>query len=545
MARLPAGRRRSPPEQLVFLGGLGLLLFANLVLLLWSGDLPKAVALRSSGFAFPALEASGQPLRNLALILLVGLAVLAGGFRRRAPDFPCSSRWLPARDILLVAAAAAFLLGACLAYPPQISATNFRIIWVDWAGPDLKIRYFGQLLRELFYGYPHLLQGAATLVAFLALQGISRRIGYGRIGACVAALVVCASSVFVEFSGVGEDWTIVSAASLVVLWAYAARRWGPLVIALVVLGGLRLPSALLLLVAVTLTEALRAAALATQRPVPGRRLLPLSAARLAGAWLAVLGLAYLAYLHFTPLGDDMGTPAARELGKIAVDGFSLTPLSGVYLGHALWALPAVVTAACVAIALTALRHLRTAGGRTALASALAMGGSLLFYEIFVEHQFYYNYRYLALAYPLGIPALLFLLARAPGGPALRMVVLASLLVWNPVGPAWRTAAGNLDGRQQMEHELYSCREVFAPWLAQRQVYVRGGGKALSNAIEYIKDIEGADTSTGVRKLKRPDQRLRGGSVLLLRDAAGETAGLSPGRTERVAACRGWVVLRPR
>jgi len=541
--------RLYPPsrQQAFFLGALALLLVANAALLLVpESSLPKALTVRSGGFAFPALGNSGQPARNLWLIVAVIVAAVVSRLQpgavvaRRA--WP---RWLTRRDAVLLSAAAAFLLGACLAYPPQISATNFRIIWVDWAGADAKVRYFGQILRQAFYSYPHLLQGVATLVAFLSFQGVARRFGYSTGEACIAALLICASSVFVEFAGIGEDWTVVGAGSIVALWAYAARRWGLLVVALVVLGGLRLPSAIILMVAITLAEGLRVVRMTQARPARAGGLLWFCGGRLAFAWLAVGLLSYLGYMHFTPLGDDLGRDVPLDLGKLAVDGFVLAPLSGVYLAHAIWAMPAVVLAACVAVVLVAPRHAGSTQGRVALVAALAMGGTLLFYESFVEFQFYYNYRYLALAYPFGIAALLFVLARFGYGRLLAGVVLAALLVWNPTMNAWRPLAGQLSDRQQMEHELYSCREVFAPWLAQHNVYVTQGGKALPNAVEYIKDMQAADTTSSVRRLKPKGQRFTSRDVVLLQARSATIHKFALDKATRVATCRSWTILNPR
>lgn len=544
---LPSDLRRPSRQQAFFLGALALLLMANAALLLVpESSLPKALTVRSGGFAFPALGNSGQSARNLwligAVIAVAMMSRLQSGAWVARRAWP---QWFTGRDTVFLSAAAAFLLGACLAYPPQISATNFRIIWVDWAGTDAKVRYFGQILRQAFYSYPHLLQGLATLGAFLGFQGIARRFGYGAGEASIAALLTCASSVFVEFAGIGEDWTLVSAGSIVALWAYAARRWGPLVVALVVLGGLRLPSAIILMVAITLAEGLRLVRVAQANPARAGGLVWLCGGRVAIAWLAVGLLSYLGYMHFTPLGDDLGRDVPLNLDKLAVDGFVLAPLSGVYLAHAVWAMPAVVLAACVAIVFAAPRYAGSTQGRVALAAALAMGGTLLFYEAFVEFQFYYNYRYLALAYPFGIVALLFVLARFGYGRLLAGVVLAALLAWNPTMNVWRPLAGQLSDRQQMEHELYSCREVFAPWLAQRNVYVTQGGKALPNAIEYIKDLQGADTTSSVRRLKAEGQRFTGRDVVLLQGRSATVRKYGLDRATRVATCRSWTILNPR
>ena len=545
---MPQSRLYPPSRQRAyFIGALVLLFLVNAALLLIpESSLPKALTVRSGGFAFPSLGDSGQPARNLLLIAAVIAAALLSrvtsvrSFARHA--WP---RWFTQRDGVLLSAAAAFLLGACLAYPPQISATNFRIIWVDWAGSDEKVRYFGQILRELFYSYPHLLQGLATMVAFLGLQGIARRMGYGAGEACIAALLVCMSSVFVEFSGIGEDWTLVSAGSIVVLWTYAARRWGLLIVALVVLGGLRLPSALILMVAISIAETGRVVLLVQANAAHLRSVVFSSGARIAFAWLAVGVLSYLGYMHFTPLGDDLGRDVPLDIGRIPVDGFLLAPLSGVYLAHALWAMPAVVLAACLAIVLAFPRLAGSTQGRVALVAALAMGGTLLFYEAFVEFQFYYNYRYLALAYPFGVVALLFVLAKLGYGRLLAGIVLAALLVWDPSMNVWRPLAGQLSERQRMEHELYSCRDAFAPWLAQRNVYVTQGGKALPNAIEYIKDMQGADTTSRVRRLKVGGQKFNSRDVVLLQPRSATIRKFELGNATRVATCRSWAILHPR
>lgn len=533
-------------QQAFFLLCLCALLLANAVFLALQSEalLPKFLTVRSAGFAFPSLHDSGLALRNIVLILMVVVGMVAAVATRSkssAEERLAASRLaMPADRGSIALAVLVFCWGLYVSYPPQISYTNFRILWVDMTGNDAKIRYLGQIARTFFYEYPHLLQAVAFLVSFLSLQAISRRAGSSPLVAGTIALAVCVSSAFVEFSGVGEDWLLVGAASLAVFWAYGSRNWGLLMLSIVVLGGLRMPSALLLLVAISLVEIARAVAAVRRRPAKWASLAGLTFLRIALLVLSVVFSSYLAHLHFMRFGEGLATIDAMDLQQISIDGFMLTRFSGAYIGHALWSFPAVIGASCVTVLVFVHRHVRTAIGRVALVSALSMGGGLLMYEAFISNQYYYNYRYMIMGLPLGIPAFLYLLGKFRLGWVFTAPALLSLLLAHPTN-AFQSLKGDISAKQQMEHELYSCRRVLSPWLQQRMVFVESSRKDLINSVHYVRGLDGASTDLRrVRDIKGKRNFGPADAVLVTARRGRELR--KRGGFREVESCRGWVVL---
>jgi hypothetical protein len=530
-----------------FIASLLALFLVNAGLWLAPDAFPKAITVRSAGFAFPEMAQSGALVRSMLFAALLAAAGWLLLLRQHvaSPDLLASAfagaggRWHG--DISKMVGLLVFCTYLYLAYPPQISLTNFKILWVEWLGTDSKIRYVSQLLRDAFYNYPHLLQAIAGLLGYLSLQGILRSLGWRDAPAAWLALAACVSPIFLHFSGVGEDWLLVTAFTLAALWAYARRRWVWLAILLVVLGGVRLPAMGVLVIAATMTECLRAARLARRRKRFAGMIFARAAASSALLILVTAAAAFLGYIHFAEYGDDLALASAEGVGKRVVDGFVLTRLSGAYFAHALWALPPVVLAACTTGVFFAGRFVATRAGRSALVSAVAMGGTILSYELVVEHQFYYNYRYLALAFPIGLPALMFLLRRLRLPSAFVILAVVSLLFSSP-GALPSALTGRLTEHRQLDHELYSCRRTFAPWLGPASVYVTRPSKRLANAVAYVKGPGMAATPWGksLRKL-RPGSDIGPQGVVLIGHVEAQ-AWLKRTKLKPIAVCRGWEVL---
>lgn len=532
-----------------FLMMLVALFVANAALWIGADLAPKMLSVRSSGFAFPAMAQSGVPVRSM---LFAGLMAacgwmergrIAGQAARKAALRGGSGRWRDGAGVTL--AALVFVAYLFLSYPPQISLTNFRILWVDWLGSDLKIRYAGQILRDAFYGYPHVLQACAGLVTFLALRGIALRLGFAPLLAGLVALASCVSSIFLQFSGVGEDWLLATAASVACIWVYAERKWAWLAVVLVVLASLRLPAAMVLLLAIAMVEMVRATRLARRRQGAAVRIM--AGAMVSSGLLAALVavLAYLAYLHFAWYGDDLAAAPGGGLEQREVDGFVLTRFSGAYVAHAVWALPPIVLASCVASAAFFWRLSGSRVGRIALVSALAMGGTLLSYEVSLEHQFYYNYRYLALAFPLGLPAVFHVLRRAGNAWWFVLIAMASIL-FSSSGNAWVAFTGNASEVRWLDHEMYSCRRPLSPWLAPRRIFVEDRSKSLSNAISYVKG-PGQSGGPGFRALQTLGSKASFGpaDAVLIRSGRLDKRWMDTAGMRVAAECRNWQVLIPR
>jgi hypothetical protein len=311
-----------------------------------------------------------------------------------------------------------------------------------------------------------------------------------------------------------------------------------MVLALVALGGLRLPASFVLLFAVTLVEAARCALIARERPRGPWARVAWGTGRIVLAWAAVLAGSHFGFLHFSAFGEgDLGGVSSRPgMLQIAIDGFTLSRFSGAYIAHGFWVLPPVLLASCLVVLAFARPLLRTAPGRTALVSALAFGGTILMYEAVVDFQFYYNYRYLAMAVPFGLAALLYVLAKFRPGGAVAVIAAVGLLLSHP-WPADRNA-----GQRELDHALYSCRNVLAPALQGRTVYLTSKKKALANSVAYIGGFVGGVDPVYLKKGKR---KFSPGELVLARDEQGIGKFARRSGLEQVAECRGWVVLAPR
>ncbi|HEX2255269.1 MAG TPA: hypothetical protein VHG92_00975 [Afifellaceae bacterium] len=538
-------------ESWAFAGVLLFLFLVNFILWLLAGriDLPGFLTVRSGGIVFYNMAKTDQLGRNVIIGAVLLLTFLIGRFAG-APSWPVSTGFRPLgalsdRAVGWLFAALVFLWAVYVSYPPAISSVNFRIIWVDWENYDAKYRYVGQILRDVFYDYPQALQGLAFLTAFWSLKEIGQRIGYNVWIASILALAFCLSSVFLTFASIAEDWMLVTAAALAVFWAYSERKWIWVIAAIVVAAGLRLPEALIALVALLLTEAARAAVSIVRKPGRWKGLLALTSVRIV-AVTAVSGLAaYFAYWHFARFGEGDIRYVTEPIKQLDMEGFTLTRLSGVYIGHALWTLPAIMLASCAALVLVGWRHVATPAGRTAIASALAAGGCIAFYEIFIERQFYYNFRYLAFSFTLAAPATLYMLSRLHAG-WLFTAVAASTLLFSLGGSrsnVWSLSARDLSSGELALHELYSCRNVLSPWLASSYVL---SYRRVGHAIQYVRGLHwGAVGFEGLHELPPEDGTFKRYESVLVNDRELREDLIRRGDLDEVTTCRGWSVFVPR
>lgn len=518
--------------------------FAN-----YFGVLPKFVSVQSGGMnRLPPLEKDVQVFINIGLLVtLIATIVLSVKVARfqssLTPPLPLR---LPVREshLAVLLTMMFFAWGVYISYPPAISSINFRYLWVDWLGSDMKFRYIGQIIRHIFYEYPHILQGLAFAILFYTLNRITK---YYRpsISALTLPFCVLLSGTFVVFSNLVEDWIFAAAANMLIFWAYLTRRWPAVILAFFLSAGIRLPEAAITLLSIFVVETVRPFLLVvTSRPSAYSYVLS-HWLRLMTVGLTTILICYLGFLFFYSYGEgDFGYIFNVNVREI--DGFTLSRFSGVYFGHFLWAMPVMIVASCFAVLFFIPQSINTIQGRSALSSSLSVFFIILFYEFYVERQLYYNIKYLSSTFLLGIPALLFIVHRVTLGWVFSLVVGISIFATTAQSNIVSTVMRPLTAAQLRDHQFYSCRHVLRPWVRTRKVFLsRVGERAGGNfALQYVAGVFVRPVLEGVAILPDDKTTFLTSEAVMTNDPA-ESRKLTEQRgLVEAATCRGWSILIP-
>lgn len=387
-------------------GALAALLYgmADRVSSLIASWMPLAWRVSSAGSQYPGLsEAMPTILRGMAAVLVIGLGVetLLRTVSWRPSLNVAAARWhVIALGVLSLVTA---VLHGVLARPHNAFPSNSRLHWVEiWF--DRRDDFFYPLLKGphyLFYDAPWLLMAINAAVNVLLLAAIVRRVtGRPWVGVAAAATYAVSAQMLL-FANSAEDVQLGVMALLLVVWAHGRRK--PVLMA----GGLFVamlarPSFLLIVPAFVVAELVStrhegSAVWARARAVLRDRYFVLTLAVFAAlfvawhGWLGVRGDGWL-------LADGQLIKRGHfGLEPREIDGFSISPFSGAYLGHVLWLYPAPLLVAASVVVARWRRLSPTASDTAGLVVGFVVATMLLL-EGFP--LMYFNIRYIAYMLPL-------------------------------------------------------------------------------------------------------------------------------------------------
>lgn len=473
--------------------------------------LPASGRGRGLGTNFESFEVLGPELvRRTGAVILAGAAVVlvAGLVGGRLARWPSVRPWFRPVVQGAIALGTAVWYG-WLARPHNAYPSNARYHWVDYPRVDTDNYFYaaGRIPHLVFYDAPYLWKAIniAALVGLLAWISNRLRLSLpASIAMCVSPAV---ATNLLLFADTAEDVTLNVTLLIGTVAALLTRR--PVVVGLALaLAVLGRPTFVLLagcLVAAEIVTALRHPA-----DEPGASRWAASTRSFESRFVGVtLGVFAVTTLGFQVLFGVLGRRYLFTNGRIIdtgwldvlepvdVDGFTISPLSGAYLFHLLWAMPAVlVVGAAMSV---------RAGGRADRTTSVVLHfclfatvGILLAHEL--KPLGAYNIRYLTYVWPfLFVSAWCVLAVGSPGMSArLRagaVTVLLLGLVVLPVDPVER--------RQQVaqrdESELLAVRRDLDRLIGDDEVVVTFGGRTTRNLLAYVI----ADDREKVRSIFEP------------------------------------------
>lgn len=489
------GERRVPVA--VALVGVAVVVAASPIADLFDAVLPASGRGRGLGTNFESFEVLGpEVVRRTGAVLVAGaVAVLVAGLvGDRLARWPTVRPWSRPVAQGVIAVGTAVWYG-WLAHPHNAYPSNARYHWVDYPKVDTDNFFYaaGRIPHLVFYDAPYLWKAINIAVLVGLLAWISNRLRLSlpaSIAMCVSPAV---ATNLLLFADTAEDVTLNVTLLLGTVAALLSRR--PVVVgvalALAVLGR---PTFLLLagcLVAAEFVTALRhpvgepsgsrwaVTARSFDHRFVGVALVVFTTATLGFQVLfEVLGRRYL----FTD-GRIIDTGWLDVLEPIDVDGFVISPLSGAYLFHLLWAMPAVLVVG-------AAMSLPTGGRADRPTSVVvhfclfATVGILLAHEL--KPLGAYNIRYLTYVWPF-----LFVLAWAVfavGSPGVSLRLRAGAVTVLLLGVAV-LPVDPVERREQVaerdESELLAVRRDLDRLIGDDEVVVTFGGRSTRNLLAYV------------------------------------------------------------
>ncbi len=449
----------------------------------WMGDiLPWRAQVSSAGTQHAIFsELAPEIVERNALVALAAIASVLLWRWLRQLRLPSGSSLILAVTVPLISAAWI----TYLAHPHNAFPTNSRFHWVDFIGYESD-RFFyvaGRLPHYIFYETPYVWQGLNSLALSLCCYLIGRRLGHSRGLAAMLGAFPAISGNMLLFANTAEDVFINHLLLFGVILASLSRRSTALgiAIALAVLGR---PSFILLAGCAFAAEAI-------YHLRSGKALRSLLSGYIMRALVVLLAIIVSCQVIFTIMGTRyffingrvIDTGRLDVLTPRAIDGFTISPFSGTYIGHLLWVMPLVFLLAA-AVTLLISKDLDQPIQTTAYLSALFIVGHLLTHE--AKPLVYYNVRYLTYIVPF-----LFFLAwagtahkRFPADGPLRAGLLVALLLGPTVFPAKPLEVHDRLANRA-EHELLDIRHEFRAISEGKEIYVDFGANSSLNYIVYV------------------------------------------------------------
>lgn len=467
---------------------------------------PKSFTVEGRGTPFGSFSELGPAVFHRIGLAVIAAAVISAGLQlsgratnsaaRAATAGPTPSKLLIASRYAVVFGAP-FALVLYLSSPHNAFTSNSRIHWVDYLTRSSDVFFYaaGRVPHFLFYDHPSLWHAINAGLLALTVDALLRRLGFGRLSAGLLMSAFFSSAMVMLFVDTGEDVLLnFLLLSLFLLSLTTTRSWcRGLALGAVVLGRPEFLSMLGAYGAAVAVDVFLARRGGNDAEQPMRAAFRGHAAVYGWA----IGFIALSQTVFTIFGErylftrgrivDLGVLDLAEPNN--VDGFTIAPLSGAYIGHFLWVLPLglIVATACYLPRIVTDRPTRGSVHDTrrlvAAVCVAAVALTLLLHEL--KPLLYFNVRYLSYNYPFlfvaGIIATADLARRHPSSRGFLWPLVALTLVAVPTHP--------LDAKERREQRaevaLFGDMDTLQRSLGARDVLVAYEGSGVRNALAYV------------------------------------------------------------
>lgn len=454
---------------------------------------PGRAKVSSGGTQFPRFEdlAPSLLLRTGVVLVVLPLAIVVVRRIEALESSTVVRRALPIVTVLVAA-----VVTGWLARPHNGFPTNARIHWVDYLTYKSDNFFYaaGRLPHLVFYEHPFVWQAInAGLIVALCLL-IARKLGFGWVMSSLLATLVLTSGNITRFSNTAEDVFINLALTFAFLLALLHRR--PVVIGLAIAAlMLGRPQFAVVYFAVVGAELLT---FARRRSRPDRatwiHLGLITGALGIGVLVSQATFSLLGYRYFLANGHIVNIEELSDVTAREIDGFTIFPLSGAYVSHFVWVLPALLLLMAAAAVVLANRNDR-ATEVTVYAGALAVVALLGLHE--VKPLLYFNIRYVTYLMPFlvtmawTLPGACAARSRDGDGSApasalapWRPLVLGALLL-APLTMSTNALAVRDRVGSKPEIELLAVRDELRDLADGRLVYVADARSGTLNYVSYV------------------------------------------------------------
>ncbi|MCB0354112.1 MAG: hypothetical protein KDD64_11325 [Bdellovibrionales bacterium] len=451
--------------------------------------MPIGFTVRSAGSFFPNFfdeYGYSYQLHNFSVVVFV-VAIL-GVIATTLQGFFSFEFLRRYRSVWLVTVS--LLVGAFylwLANPPYIWSANSRMLWVQALGerPRLCAAYTVLCgVNYLFYSFPVFAVALPMLVISLLFSLTLLRLGFSDCISLGATVCLALSSQLLIFGNVSEGVVVNIAVLLFASYAYVKRDW-------------RLFAPSLLLVVLARTQYLSvlgafiacegvAFVLEEKRIFGFLRLFRDRFVLRSLGWFFVLFAVW--YLLSSSWGINMfellvegGSSEFERYKALPIEGFTISPLSGAYLGHLLWSFPTVISLLAF-LGVFFLFRMNVTELRLYLFVVIFSFGNILVHELLP--LYYYNIRYMTYYLPYLVIAALITSSVVVKGLHLKWIlqclVLGSLLT--PYTSGFETKRAQEKFALSV---LYPYRNELREWADGKLVFSNHHGMSSRNYLAYI------------------------------------------------------------
>ncbi len=477
-----SGRRVRALAIVAVFVGLVAVVFANQISEVLVALLPGRATIPSSGTGMGSLGDEGPTIvrRSGAVIVVAAIVGLGAGRWVSSPGMWTERR---GRLALGVVVAATMLWYGWLAAPHNGFSTNARFHWVDYLTWDSdRFTYAaGRIPHLLLYDSPHVWQAINIGVLAVLLYAIGRQLGYSTWLSAGLAAVPAISGNLLLFATAAED--VVLNTTLLLAVVLVSLRRQPVLLGLTIGSAvLGRPSFMVLIGCVAVAEIARGLR-SKERGIEWRYTAVATGVAAATVVASQVVFAILGDRYLFVGGQIVRSDALDQWVPRAVDGFTVSPFSGVYGLHLLWVMPLATLAGAVIAVVTAR------GQTSQVASTIYLSCCFVVAHVLVHEArplAYYNTRYLAYTFPFLFFMAVSLLAhrRFPSHPAARPVAIVLLVLGTAVVPADPVGAKQwVESRAEVE--LWAARDELRDLADGRFVFLNFGDVLSRNYVAYV------------------------------------------------------------
>lgn len=446
--------------------------------------LPGRGQISSSGTDIePFLDVAPQIIQRTGIVTLA-VAAIASVLSLWHPPKSWHVESRGRRALLLVVLATAAWYG-WLAEPHNAFYTNARFHWVDYITWDSsRFTYAaGKIPHLVFYESPYLWQAINAGLVVLLVYAMGRRLGMSTWVSTALATVPAIGGNLLLFATTAED--VFLNTGLLLLVIVAALRRQPVLIGLALgLATFGRPSFVILIACFVAGEVVVGVSRRTKlRELDWRYLMTAAGIGIIVVAVGQLVFSILGNRYLFVDGQLIRQDKLEQWVPRPVEGFTVSPFSGVYLSHLIWVAPLVVLVGA------AISVFSAKGQSSQVQAALYMSGFFVVGHVLLHESkplAYYNGRYLAYVFPFLFFMAAALLAhpRFPTLDVVRSSAVALLVLGTAVFPADPIGAKR-DVENRPETQLLDARHELREITDGRFVFLDFGDVFSRNYLAYV------------------------------------------------------------